>query len=69
MNNVEVLHDYGSYRAVNLELCRLRTQMKIARPMKCCSKRNGIINEGIRTELGIFSLNKKTEGNRNECIS
>jgi hypothetical protein len=37
--------------------------------LKCYSKRDGIINEDIRIELEIFTLIKKTEGNRYENIS
>jgi hypothetical protein len=48
--------------------------MKFIRPMTCCSKRDRIINEDIRTEFGIFSLNKKqkhieTKASPGTCIS
>jgi hypothetical protein len=34
-------------------------EIKFVRPKKGCSKGDRIINEDIRTDLGIFSLNKK----------
>jgi hypothetical protein len=35
--------------------------MKLLRPKKECNKIDGIINEDIRTEPGIFSQNQKNK--------